>query len=231
MIPNDYNTYTNCVRGVHNMINALNNINRISTVATITIHNSQCIGCVNNDAAMMMSYQLLNNIDDNKIYDVFFSNTQVPYILDQLTTITRLRCQNPIDANTALAQIAYYKDGKLIILYLNTQQVQYLAYTIPKIIQFNKQLIKYDPNNTKPPWYPVICNKQWIDYTRQQYPDNTINMSDTEVHDTYNNGHKYETLWDNVNEANYEYEKLADAYLELKQIHNNESISFTYVPE
>ena len=58
-------------------------------------------------------------------------------------------------------------------------------------------------------------DNDWISRTREDYQEDTSNMTDEEVRDHYANGQKYVTLWDNVGEAYYDYEKLADAYLAL----------------
>lgn len=69
--------------------------------------------------------------------------------------------------------------------------------------------------NTELSWYPKLIDDAYIQEIRKNYPEETEVMSNEEIHDKYANGAKYESLWDNTREAYYDYEKLADAYLQL----------------
>ena len=66
----------------------------------------------------------------------------------------------------------------------------------------------------KPSWFPVPTDSIWLKGIRDNYP-NDAHMPDDELRELYNEGAKYENLWDHVGEAYEDYEKLADAYLEL----------------
>lgn len=68
----------------------------------------------------------------------------------------------------------------------------------------------------KPWWYPVRCDADWCKQTREYMPDETRGMSDEELVEEYNEGAKYQMLWDHVWDAYEQFEPLADAYLELK---------------
>ena len=63
-------------------------------------------------------------------------------------------------------------------------------------------------------WFPVLCDEKWYKRIREDYPE-MAHESDEYLHDYYNDQRKYSILWDHVGEAYAEYEKLADAYLEL----------------
>lgn len=67
----------------------------------------------------------------------------------------------------------------------------------------------------KPYWYPVLCDKEYFDRLREDYPENA-HMSDEELHEYYNDGLKYQILWDHIGDAYEDYEPLADEFLRLK---------------
>ena len=67
----------------------------------------------------------------------------------------------------------------------------------------------------KPWWFPVACDAAHFKQLRDDYPEDTASMSDEELHDHYDDGKKYPITWDTISDAYGEYEKLADAYLEL----------------
>ena len=66
-----------------------------------------------------------------------------------------------------------------------------------------------------PWWFPTLTNAEWIAQIRAEYPDDTQEKSDAFIREYYAGGRKYADTWDNLGEAREEYEKLADAYLEL----------------
>ena len=61
--------------------------------------------------------------------------------------------------------------------------------------------------------YPKRTDKDWVHRTRNDYPEDTKEMSDDGVRDYYADGLKYQNLWDNLGDAVEEHEALADAYL------------------
>ena len=67
----------------------------------------------------------------------------------------------------------------------------------------------------KPWWFPTLTNDEWIAQIRADYPDDTQEKSDDFIREYYADGWKYADTWDNLSEAREEYERLADAYLEL----------------
>lgn len=67
----------------------------------------------------------------------------------------------------------------------------------------------------EPWWFPVLTDDAWIARIRSDYPESTDGMCDDEIRRKYANGRKYATLWDHTGDAYADYEKLADAYLEL----------------
>lgn len=67
----------------------------------------------------------------------------------------------------------------------------------------------------KPWWFPQLTDAAWLARVRADYPDDTSGMSDDWIHGRYADGWKYADTWDNLGDARKEYEKLADAYLEL----------------
>jgi hypothetical protein len=69
--------------------------------------------------------------------------------------------------------------------------------------------------NDRPYWFPKLTDDAWIARVRADYPQDTDGMSDEWVRDTYAGGYKYADTWDHLGDARHEYEKLADAYLDL----------------
>ena len=67
----------------------------------------------------------------------------------------------------------------------------------------------------KPWWFPVLADDAWVARIREDYPEHTANMDDDDVRHEYAEGRKYAALWDHTGDAYADYEKLADAYLEL----------------
>lgn len=65
-----------------------------------------------------------------------------------------------------------------------------------------------------PYWFPVLCDGDYFARLRSDYPENA-HMSDEELHDYYNDGLKYQNLWDHTGDAYSDYEPLADSYLEI----------------
>jgi len=63
-------------------------------------------------------------------------------------------------------------------------------------------------------WFPEICDDEYFKRLRLDYP-NRADWSDEMLHDYFAEGRKYSITWDHVGDAYGEYEKLADAYLEL----------------
>jgi hypothetical protein len=66
----------------------------------------------------------------------------------------------------------------------------------------------------KPWWFPVLCDENYYKQLRDDYPE-SAGMSDDELHEDYADGRKYAVTWDHTGDAYDEYEKLADAYIEL----------------
>jgi len=66
----------------------------------------------------------------------------------------------------------------------------------------------------KPWWFPQITNQEYCDRLRKDYPEGA-KLSNDELIDIYANGRKYAVLWDHIGDAYEEYEKLADAYIDL----------------
>jgi len=72
-----------------------------------------------------------------------------------------------------------------------------------------------DAMSEKPWWFPTLTNDEWIAQIRAEYPDDTQEKSDNFIREYYAYGCKYVDTWDNLGDAREEYEKLADAYLDL----------------
>jgi hypothetical protein len=68
--------------------------------------------------------------------------------------------------------------------------------------------------NDKPFWYPVLADAAWCNRIREEYPE-YASKTDEEIVEEVNEGVKYVTCWDNCGDAYYDYEKLADAFLQL----------------
>jgi hypothetical protein len=67
----------------------------------------------------------------------------------------------------------------------------------------------------KPYWFPILCNKEYFEQLRKDYPENA-EWSDEELHEYYNNSLKYQTLWDHIGDAYEDFEPLADMYLKMR---------------
>lgn len=67
----------------------------------------------------------------------------------------------------------------------------------------------------KPYWWPQPVNQEWRDRIRKDYPEEAADMDDDTIDDTYGNGWKYADLWDHLGDARADYEKLADAFLQM----------------
>jgi broad specificity phosphatase PhoE len=67
----------------------------------------------------------------------------------------------------------------------------------------------------RPDWFPVLTDDKWVAEIREEYPEDTEGMTDDEIREEYANGCKYADLWDHLGDARYDYQMLADAYLEL----------------
>jgi hypothetical protein len=70
----------------------------------------------------------------------------------------------------------------------------------------------------KPSWYPTICDKEYCKRLRQEYPEYDKDSDDEELIDYFNEGRKYEILWDHIGDAYEEYEPLADAFLKQQAL-------------
>jgi hypothetical protein len=70
-------------------------------------------------------------------------------------------------------------------------------------------------SDDKPWWFPVVCDTEHFKLLREDYPEDTEGKSDEEIHDYYDDGKKYSVTWGHIGDAYEEYEKLADAYLQL----------------
>jgi hypothetical protein len=69
-------------------------------------------------------------------------------------------------------------------------------------------------NEDKPYWYPELTDEKWCQRVRDDY-NIPQSVTDKKIRDKYANGQKYAVLWDNLEEAYDQFEKLADAYLKL----------------
>ena len=67
-------------------------------------------------------------------------------------------------------------------------------------------------------WFPQLTDATWVASIRDACPEETAGLDDDGVRDEYADGNKYADTWDHLGDARYEYEKLADAYLELLKI-------------
>jgi hypothetical protein len=72
-----------------------------------------------------------------------------------------------------------------------------------------------DELNDRPWWFPELTNEKWLARIRSDYPENAAGKDDDELREEYADGWKYADTWDHLGDARGEYEKLADAYLEL----------------
>jgi hypothetical protein len=66
----------------------------------------------------------------------------------------------------------------------------------------------------KPWWFPVRCDADFCARLRKDYPENA-HMSDEDLINYYNDGRKFQCLWDHIGDAYEEWEPLAEAYLAL----------------
>lgn len=64
-------------------------------------------------------------------------------------------------------------------------------------------------------WFPTRVDDKYFARLREDYPEDTEGKSDEELHDYYCEGQKYATTWDHTGDAYEQFEKLADAFLEL----------------
>lgn len=64
----------------------------------------------------------------------------------------------------------------------------------------------------RPFWFPVLCDDAYFARLREDYP-HCAHMSDEDLHDHFNEGLKYQNLWDHAGDAYSDYEPLADSYL------------------
>lgn len=69
---------------------------------------------------------------------------------------------------------------------------------------------------TKPWWYPVKCDADYCNQLREDMQDAVYGMSDEELVEEFNDGLKYQRLWDHIGDAYEQFEPLAEAYLELE---------------
>lgn len=65
-----------------------------------------------------------------------------------------------------------------------------------------------------PWWYPILCDADYCDQLRKDYPENS-DMDDEALIEHYNEGRKYQCLWDHTGDAYDDWEPLAEAYLTL----------------
>lgn len=75
--------------------------------------------------------------------------------------------------------------------------------------------------------FPTPTDAAYIARLREDYPEVCDGKSDDWVIDHYNpNGCKYveQTLWDHLGDAGNDYERLADAYLALRDSVANRSV-------
>lgn len=64
-------------------------------------------------------------------------------------------------------------------------------------------------------WFPVLTDAEWCARIRQDYPEDAAELDDDEIREQYADGWKYADTWDHLGDAREDYERLADAYLEL----------------
>ena len=72
-----------------------------------------------------------------------------------------------------------------------------------------------EKDKDRPWWFPVVTDSDWCNQIRADYPEEEGDMDDDDIRDHYSDGWKYADTWDHLGDARAEYEKLADAYLEL----------------
>ena len=77
------------------------------------------------------------------------------------------------------------------------------------------------PETKKTPWwFPVACDESYFARLREDYPEDA-SMSDEELHEHYNEGQKYQNLWDHTGDAYDQFEKLADDWINLRTVVEN----------
>lgn len=67
----------------------------------------------------------------------------------------------------------------------------------------------------RPYWFPVLCDESYFARLREDYEEDAA-MSDEELHEKYNDGLKYQQLWDHTGDAYSDFEPLADDYIKLR---------------
>jgi hypothetical protein len=65
-------------------------------------------------------------------------------------------------------------------------------------------------------WFPVLCDDAYFARLRNDYPEDA-RLSDEELHEKYNEGLKYQQLWDHTGDAYEQFEKLADDWVSLRK--------------
>jgi hypothetical protein len=66
----------------------------------------------------------------------------------------------------------------------------------------------------RPYWYPTLCDAEYFARLRRDYPEDA-HFSDEGLLQHYNDGNKYQILWDHIGDAYDDYELLSDAFLYL----------------
>lgn len=66
----------------------------------------------------------------------------------------------------------------------------------------------------KPWWWPELTDAIWCERIRGDYPE-AASWDDESIRDEYADGLKYANLWDHTGDAAEQFEKLADAFLDL----------------
>lgn len=63
-----------------------------------------------------------------------------------------------------------------------------------------------------PWWHPVLTDEDYCARLREDYPEDA-HMSDEDLVEEYNDGLKYDCLWDHIGDAYEQFEPMADAFL------------------
>lgn len=71
-------------------------------------------------------------------------------------------------------------------------------------------------NKEKPYWYPQKTDSEWAEQMRRDMPEYQ-HFSDDDLREKFADGKKYHVLWDHTGDAYEQFEKLADAYLEIME--------------
>ena len=65
-------------------------------------------------------------------------------------------------------------------------------------------------------WEPVLTDHWYCQRIREDYPERTIGMTDEHIVSEFNEGRRYQTLWDHTGDAYDQFKELADDWRRLK---------------